>query len=195
MAGKPRHGKSRSPEYRAWVDMKTRCLKTTCASYSRYGGRGIRVCDRWLDSFENFYEDMGDRPADTFSLERINNEGDYSPDNCEWIPMSEQARNTRQNHIIDGKLITDIAAETGVSITCIRRRKKLGHPISMPKHTMHRGGFSVHAKLTNEQAAEIRRIWSERLGEKGLGRKLAKEFSVSAGIICRVVKFQNYKNA
>lgn len=95
------HGMYNTPEYRAWVDMKTRCLKEDHKSYHNYGGRGIKICNRWLESFENFYSDMGNRPSNKHSLDRINNDSDYEPNNCRWTTSKEQNSNKRTNTAIE----------------------------------------------------------------------------------------------
>lgn len=93
--------------YWTWQRMKSRCHNPTSPDYYLYGARGIKVCDRWLESYENFYNDMGEKP-DGLSLDRINNNGNYEPENCRWATATEQANNKRNNYLltIDGKTQT-----------------------------------------------------------------------------------------
>ena len=85
--------KNSTPEYRAWAHMMERCYNPKEAGYHNYGGRGIKVCERWHD-FENFYEDMGKKP-EGLTLERINTNGNYEPENCKWATWEEQRQNQR----------------------------------------------------------------------------------------------------
>jgi hypothetical protein len=124
-----RHGMHNTPEWRAWKDMKARCSNPRLGNYSRYGGRGITVCDRW-QIFENFIADVGRRPSADHSLERKDNDGNYEPGNVRWATRLEQARNTRRNRMIeiDGKSLTisEWARERGVSRFRIRDRLDAG---------------------------------------------------------------------
>lgn len=90
-----KHGKTHTHEYVAWMNMKRRCCDENIRQYKDYGGRGISVCNRWLKSFNNFIEDMGEKPSSYHSIDRINNDGNYEPGNCRWATKEQQAINKR----------------------------------------------------------------------------------------------------
>lgn len=119
-----------SPEYMAWSGIIQRCTNDKSPNYHNYGGRGIKVCDRWL-TFENFLADMGRRPPGT-TIDRKNNDGNYEPGNCRWATQKEQCRNNRRNRRItfDGETLTIIewSERTGLPFNLIRKRLHRGWP-------------------------------------------------------------------
>lgn len=123
------HGNARrgnfSAEYRAWAGMKTRCENPKADNFARYGGRGVRLCDRW-HTFENFLSDMGPKPSPKHSLDRINNDGDYEPGNCRWATQHEQGRNRRNNVQISFRgetlVLADWAKRIGIGIAGLSER-------------------------------------------------------------------------
>jgi hypothetical protein len=90
-----KHGQSKTPTYTTWAAMRGRCYDPGNASYASYGARGITVCRRWLDSFENFLADMGERPSKDHSIDRIDSGGNYEASNCRWATRAEQNANRR----------------------------------------------------------------------------------------------------
>jgi hypothetical protein len=127
------HGDSqKTPEYYVWQNMRARCRNPEHPSYPGYGGRGIAVCERW-DDYASFIADMGRRPGPEYSIERKDNDGPYSPDNCRWATEPEQRRNTRATRLLtfNGKTqcLTDWAAEIGLSADGLRGRLEKGMPV------------------------------------------------------------------
>lgn len=123
-----RHGGYGCGAYLSWGNMLARCRNQNCPSYPIYGGRGITVCERW-HSFENFWNDMGDRPKGK-TLDRIDNDGNYEPGNVRWAARYEQSRNTRRNRIfsINGRsqCLMDWALESGLDYETLRSRLAAG---------------------------------------------------------------------
>lgn len=128
------HGLSKSAEHGVWSGMKKRVLNPQHEHFAYYGGRGITVCDRWRDSFANFYADMGPRPSPKHSIERRDNDAPYAPENCYWATREEQMNNKRSNHRItyQGETLTLAKWARGKGIrykTLWRRIVKLKWPL------------------------------------------------------------------
>lgn len=96
----------RKSEYKIWKGLRQRCLNPKNRAYENYGGRGITVCDRWLESFDFFYADLGARPSPKHSIDREDVNGNYEPSNCRWVLSIIQANNTRKNVFIEYKNVT-----------------------------------------------------------------------------------------
>jgi len=131
------HGMTGSPLYGAWRRMIQRCEDAGCPDYAYYGARGIYVCDRWHD-FSNFYADMGERP-DGMTLERVDNNGPYSPENCVWASRKEQGQNTRQAKLVVWR---------GESLTVAEWERRLGWKPGVLKARLNRLGYSVEEAMT-----------------------------------------------
>ena len=123
----------KKPEYNCWAAMKQRCTNQNDRFFSDYGGRGIRVCDSWSESFDAFFDDMGKRPSAMHSIDRIDTNGNYEPGNCRWATPAEQSRNKRNNVFLefDGRrqVIADWADEIGISWSSLHGR--------LQKHPLH----------------------------------------------------------
>lgn len=130
------NGKGRSPLYVTWCEIRRRCLSEKCHAYDRYGGRGIRICDRWKDGeggltgFECFVADMGQKPTPAHSIERKEVNGNYEPGNCIWATTEQQAQNKRDNRYVTVRgeqvLITHAARRVGISLATAYDRMKNG---------------------------------------------------------------------
>lgn len=162
---KERHGMNKSPEHRAWVHMKQRCSNPNKREWPHYGGRGIKVCDRWQSSFLAFFADVGPRPSATHSLDRIDVNGDYEPSNVRWATQQQQVENTRTARLvtIDGKTQT-IAAwerEMGLSKGQVRARESAGWNLEEAITTPSIKGQKRHMKVRRDYAT-YQRDWHGR---------------------------------
>jgi len=118
------------PIYTAWKNIKARCSNPNRPDYERYGGRGINVCQRWAESFENFLADMGPKPSPKHTIERKDVNGNYEPSNCVWATSTEQMNNKRNNVIIEfndrRQTMANWAREAGIQLGTLHFRLKSG---------------------------------------------------------------------
>lgn len=126
------HRDSNTPEHRIWIGMRSRCASPSNPAYKNYGGRGIKVCERWA-IYENFLSDMGRRPSPKHTLERRDNDRDYTPDNCTWATRAQQLRNKRNNVFVTLRgtrmIVNDAAALIGIAPSTLRYRIRRGLPL------------------------------------------------------------------
>lgn len=147
-----KHGNRNSRLYNIWNNMKMRCSNINSINYKNYGERGIKVCDEWLDSFENFYKwSMNSGYDDTLTLDRIDNDDDYKPNNCRWSDYTQQERNRRNNHILEYNNEKHSIAEwsdiTGIPYSSLWSRIKKG--------------WSVEKALTQPLRGQKELIWKD----------------------------------
>lgn len=147
------HGKTDTLEYGIWCAMKRRCYSPSTKDFNNYGGRGIKVCDRWLVGEDNkhpfvcFLEDIGERPEGDYSIDRKENDGDYTPQNCVWADRAKQNSNRRN---------TVLHTHNGVSLTLSGWAKKLGKPASTLRSRYYTYGYTLKETLygrNNENAS------------------------------------------
>lgn len=146
-AANKRHGMSGKTEYNIWLSMRARCNNPKAINYHLYGAKGIAVCARWENSFDDFYADMGPRPSKRHSVDRIDGAKGYQPDNCRWATLEEQARNKSTTHKIewDGSVYT---------------LKELIAKLDLSEQTVYgriRAGASIHQALTMKRFQRIKK--------------------------------------
>lgn len=143
------HGESKTRFYHIWASMRARCSRPKCHAYERYGGRGISYDPSW-DRFENFKKDMWEGYAETLTLERKNNNGNYTKENCVWIPLKAQARNRRNNKVIEAfgqkRSMAEWAEITELSYWAIAGRMRMGWDAERALSTYSRLDKNKHIK-------------------------------------------------
>lgn len=164
----------RTKEYRAWIEMRRRCYNPKRSNYRLYGARGVAVCDRWRHDFATFLEDIGHAPTPAHSLDRIDTEGHYTPDNVRWATPQEQSNNWRHNRLVtvDGgtKTAADWARDTGLHPATIRNRLRSGY-------------------LDSEAVTKPSRGWQRKVCVNG-ERRTVKEWSALLGIPIPTINYR-----
>ena len=127
------------PLYDTWSSMRSRCNRPSDSNYVRYGGRGVRVCERWM-SFDNFVQDMGEKPTPSHSLDRIDGRGNYEPENCRWASPQLQQRNLSSNRIYwymnRGWNVHELASHAGIKPDTLKKRVgRYGWPVERAVET------------------------------------------------------------
>lgn len=183
------HNMSKTPIYNVWQMMIKRCSVPHSEGYCNYGGRGITVCDRWKDSFENFYQDIGEPPNVDCTLDRINNNAGYSPENCRWATSQEQARNTRANRFVtwkgEKKTLAEWAGDPelrllGISASLLSHRLRKGWDIDSVMTTP-----SLPGKMITYQGETLTMMdWSRKLGARTniVSKRVRKGWSIEDAI-------------
>lgn len=183
-SGNRKHGMSFSPEYYSWNHMMMRCTNKNHHAWKDYGGRGITVCERWK-SFENFYEDMGERPIGK-SIDRIDNDGNYEPKNCKWSTQKEQVGNRRNsNHLIEYnreiKLSSVWEEEYGLNAGILIRRIRSGWSVDRAINTpMYLTKRIVYLNGELKSVRDLERSFGLSIGM--LGKRLRKGINIESAI-------------
>lgn len=183
------HGKSQSREYKIWCSMKRRCHSPDDQGYPNYGARGIFVCERWRKSFVDFIADLGPRPSRRHSLERLDNAGPYSPENCRWGTDYEQSRNKRTSRYLTFRgrtmVMNDWCKELGIDSKTLRYRLGRGWSVDDALTVPPSIALNDPRTLLNYEAAKVIR-WEVA---KGTNRRLLAElYGVSYHAINDVVQ-------
>lgn len=184
-------------EYKIWVGIRKRCLNPKDEAFKYYGGRGIKICDSWLASFENFFKDMGKSPPG-MSINRKNNDGDYCPENCAWATAKEQNNNSRNCHLITfngiTKNVTAWAVEVGIKTRILQWRIYKGWTIERAlqspafKNNDHiRGEGNVKSKLTDLIVRKMRSEYKPYNRTAG-SVALAKKYGVAPSLAFEAIK-------
>ncbi|QHZ59820.1 HNH endonuclease [Alteromonas phage vB_AmeM_PT11-V22] len=185
------HGLSYHPLYKTYRGMIARCYHGNHPSYHRYGGRGIKVCDRWLESFENFLKDVGEKPDNTYSLDRKDNEGDYEPTNCRWATQKQQCNNFSANHIVKYEgtryTLSELADKIGVKQNTLTYRLKRGWSLREAVKGKRAEKFNQPYKNNLPPEDFITMLDCVYVNRESL-KEVARKFEVSESNLSRIVR-------
>lgn len=187
-------GGNKNPTYRRWRAMINRCYAPS-QKENIYQQKNITVCERWLESYDNFLADMGECPSLKHSLDRIDNNKGYSPDNCRWATAKQQARNKRNNVYADGHLVAELAEKHNISKALLYQRIKHGKSgdALVAKPIQHNRSYDTNrgrGRLTKEQVIEIKQRCAQ--GEPYL--QIAKDYPVARQAIANIAQGKTYKH-
>lgn len=191
-----KHGMSKTSTYHIWRNARGRCTCVTSKDYPTYGGRGITMCDRWMNSFENFLADMGERPPG-MTIERRDVDGPYSPDNCVWATPLEQTRNRRNTISIEyqgaTKTLGEWCDELKLNYMSVHQMLRYGKTVEYAfSHARRKGETgkrpNYNAIITAETAAAI-------LADPRRNFEIAIAYEVSQGTVWNIKKGRSWKNA
>lgn len=186
----PTHGMTGTRLYEIWLGMKKRCYNSNSKRYNKYGGKGIEVCEEWRNDFENFYKwAMENGYKDNLTIDRIDNDGDYRPENCRWATMKQQCNNRSSCIKIEYKgkryTIKEIAEKLNIPAKTLYARYKRGdrdkrllRPLGKNRKTT-KGQKNHNAKITKATAKEIKRM----LNSNKTHKEIAREIGVSKYIV------------
>lgn len=197
-----KHGMTHSPEYKTWIRMKARCSNPNGKRWDRYGGRGIAVCRRWRESFEDFYEDIGDKPSHLHSIERIDNDKGYLcgrcdeclsrgevKTNCKWATKDEQNRNRCDNVHLDHDGLRLTVSEWAKKLGCNKKTLLCRLDAGWTVESVLATPVLKHRFLSDAEAADMRAKYA-----LGVPRKvLADSFGVCLGTVDKIVNLQTRK--
>lgn len=199
MKQKEYHGMRHTPLYNIWTLMRQRCNNPSNARYASYGGRGIKVCPQWNESFAQFAADMGAKPEGK-SLDRINNDGDYTPENCRWATSDEQRRNMRQTRMVTHagrtQCLADWARELGVAIETLRGRLALGYTGEALLYAgKYASGFAPRRLITHEGVTHSIPEWCELTGisDTTLRTRLSRGWEVGRALTVPPMQQYNHR--
>ena len=192
-----KHKQSGTRLYGIWQGMLGRCRNPNDASYARYGGRGITVCDEWKSDFKAFMDwALANGYDEHLTIDRIDNDGNYCPENCRWATIRQQARNRSSNLLLDGVHVSDAAYIFEMSVSAMSDRYKRGdrgETLYRPKGApsgRKRGENNAKAKITNAQALEIKKLLRDGVPQT----EIAKRFGVSKYLVSDIKRGKTWSH-
>ena len=192
-----KHGKCKTKEYRCWEDILRRCRNKNSPNFHRYGGRGISVCIKWLESFEEFFRDVGPAPTKFHTIDRMDNDKGYFPENVRWATRKTQSNNRSTNRLVEingvTKNISEWATELGINYQSVHARLRYGWDIVAALTTKaNPAGKSFVEGTLVEFRGEFKTVkaWAETYGLKTdtVRQRLRKGFSIEQALLTPITR-------